>query len=45
MGPRQQGCDTDYRITIETGQRVKVVVRWRHMNWAPGWVDATQIIE
>ncbi len=45
LGPRLEGCDTDYRITIDTEQRVKVVIRWRHMNLAPGWRDATQIIE
>jgi hypothetical protein len=42
---RLQGCNTDYRIIIETEQSVKVVVRWRHMRWAPGSRDATQIIE
>ncbi len=45
LGPRLEGCDTDYRITIETEQNVKVIIRGRHMNWAPGWRDATQIIE
>ncbi len=77
LGPLQQGCDTDYRITIETKQRVKVVTgggtlagppvgemphrlynNYRnrtesegrqqveaHTSWAPGWRDATQIIE
>ncbi len=45
LGPRLEGCHTEYRITIETEQSVKVVVRWRHTSWAPGWRDATQIIE
>jgi hypothetical protein len=32
--PQQQGCHTNYRITIETEQSVKVVNRWRHINRA-----------
>ncbi len=35
LGPQLEGCDTDYRITIEAEQRVKIVIRWRHMRWAP----------
>ncbi len=45
LGPRLEGCHTDYRITIETEQRVKVVIWLRHMSWAPRSRDATQIIE
>jgi hypothetical protein len=32
MGPRSEGCDTDYRITRETEQRVKVVIWWRQQG-------------
>jgi hypothetical protein len=32
LGPRLEGCDTDYWITIDTEQRVKVVIWWRQQG-------------